>query len=65
MVGYYYLRDLLGDTTEVVSAVNDRGEHVLTYKAEEGCYCVETAQDNGRVRKNYYWADGTREEIYE
>lgn len=65
MIGYYYLRDLLGDITETKSAVNDRGENVLTYKVEEGCYCVETIQDNGKIRKNYYWKDGTTEEIYE
>lgn len=54
MIGYYYLRDLLGDTNEVKSAVNNRGENVLTYKANDNCYCVETTQDNGRVRKNFY-----------
>lgn len=65
MIGYYYLRDLLGDTNEVKSAVNDRGENVLTYKANNNCYCVETTQDNGRVRKNFYWKDGTTEEVYD
>lgn len=65
MIGYYYLKDLLGNTTETMSAVNDRGENVLTYKVEDGCYCVETIQGNGRIRKNYYWKDGTKEEVYE
>lgn len=49
----------------ILSGVNSEGENVILSVAGEDCVCLITAQHNNWVRKNYYYADGTVEELYE
>lgn len=48
--------------------LNGNNEEVIVHKwhNDNGNYfCLVTAQNNGRIRHNYYYEDGTEEEIYE
>ena len=45
------------------SGINDEGEHTLTSVNNDNI-TVQTFQNNGWMRENIYWKDGTFEELF-
>lgn len=58
------LMDKYGKSDTMFMGVNTEGEDTTISIATENIVYV-TYQHNGWVRKNVYWRDGTREEIFE
>ena len=62
--GMVALMDELGDSKTLYAGVNVHYEDV-NISVFNDMIVVVTFQSNGWVRKNVYWRDGTREELYE
>lgn len=62
--GMLALMDKYGDSSYMFPGTNENGEttHISIFKDRILC---STMQQNGWVRKNIYWRDGTREEMYD
>ena len=63
---YFEIKDLVKDKELPLCGTNDDGEAVvIEWSNDYNAYKVATLQHNGWVRVNYYYEDGTVEEIYE
>ena len=71
---YEDILELIEDTGYTIddlplTSVNDDGENIIVDRedTEDGQIVLKlsTAQDNGWMRVNYFWPDGTTEEMYE
>ena len=65
---YDYFSDLTKNRILPVGGTNVDGEDVIIEKGKrdgQNFFKVGTLQNNGWIRVNYYWEDGTREELYE
>lgn len=62
--GMCKLMDEYGDSDTMFSGTNENGEDVRFSIFHEKIVVV-TNQHNGWVRKNIYWRDGTREELFD
>ena len=71
---YEDILELIEDTGFTVddlplTSVNDDGENIVVDRedTEDGQIVLKlsTAQSNGWMRVNYFWPDGTTEEMYE
>lgn len=51
--------------TNLLSGKNTDGENVILQRLSRDCILLITCQDNGWLRKNYYYEDGSTEETYE
>lgn len=58
------LMDEYGDSDFLIDAINENSEEVEISIFKERINTV-TFQHNGWIRKNVYWRDGTREELFE
>lgn len=59
---YESLNELLG-TSEQLFGKNSNGENVIVNRGDD-CVYTETFQSNDWVRTNYYYEDGTVEELF-
>ncbi len=57
------LMDHEKDYSSVLVGTNENGEDTIT-TIEKDYIEVETNQNNGWIRRNVYWRDGTTEELY-
>lgn len=61
--------DVFCSTTNLpATAVNDNGESVIiSTEPFEGSYCyrLDTCQHNGWIRTNYYYEDGSIDELFD
>lgn len=57
------LMDKYGDSDMPYIGRNDFGETTMTSIGRDNIV-METFQDNGWIRKNVLWRDGTTEELY-
>lgn len=65
---YQELEKLVEGKTCPLHTENEKGEPVIigrTRPGEEAFFKVTTYQNNGWTRTNYYWADGTQEELFD
>lgn len=62
--GMVKLMDELGDSETFYTGVNEALEDI-TISISKDRIDTTTFQSNGWVRKNTYWRDGTREELFE
>ena len=59
------LMDKYGETTKtMLFGKNENGETITTSIFTDHII-VDTQQSNGWVRRNVYWRDGTREELFD
>lgn len=58
------LMDELGDSETMFPGTSEHGEDVYISIFHDKIV-TSTTQDNGWIRKNIYWRDGTREELFE
>lgn len=61
--GLVALMEEYGEDGELAFGENQEGEFV-TMTIEADRITTETMQKNGWLRRNVYWKDGTREELY-
>lgn len=59
---YESLNEMLG-TSEQMFGKNSHGENVIVNRGDD-CVYTETFQSNDWVRMNYYYEDGTVEELF-
>ena len=69
-MGYYDYLDLIKEFNcedFPVAGVNEDGEHAIIehYNGDDPYFKITTLQHNGWTRINYYYEDGSREELYE
>lgn len=67
-VNYDTLKQFCLDTNLSATAINDNGESVvISTEPFEGSYCyrLDTCQHNGWIRTNYYYEDGSIDELFE
>lgn len=57
------LMDKFGEKGEILAGDNNNGEPSIV-KVSKSCVVVETYQDNGWLKVEYYHRDGTYEETY-
>lgn len=64
---YTSLKELIGNNPPTMARNQDNESVFITQGYTEGLhwYKTETAQDNGRLRSNIYYADGTTEELFD
>ena len=60
---YNKLNSMLGNNG-ILHGINDSGEDVIIQRMGD-CILLTTCQSNNWLRKNYYYIDGTVEEMYE
>lgn len=58
------IKKVMKDDT-MMCGENKEGENVIIQRLGLKCYCVSTMQNNGWIRKNYFYSDGSTEETYE
>lgn len=58
------LMDRADEFPDTLMGTNEYGENTLIEIASD-CIKITTLQDNGWMRDNYYYPDGTVEEVYE
>ena len=63
-MGYSMLNSKLG-SNGILHGINDSGEDVIIQRMSDDCILLTTCQSNNWLRKNYYYVDGTVEEMYE
>ena len=67
-INYDTLKQFCLDANLPATAVNDKGESVvISTEPFEGscCYRLDTCQHNGWIRTNYYYEDGSVDELFE
>lgn len=62
--GMRRLMDEYGTVTAPFVSMNEDAEHIFIHVSKDRIDVV-TLQHNGWTRRNVYWRDGTREELYE
>ena len=62
--GMLALMDEYGESETLFAGENEDGERTDISIFKEKIMC-STMQQNGWVRRNIYWRDGTREEFYD
>lgn len=58
------IMDMYGDTATMLFGEDENGEDTFTSICKDHIEIL-TCYDNGWIRKNVYWRNGTREESYE
>ena len=61
---YNKLNSMLGDSG-ILHGINDSKEDVVIQRMADDCILLTTCQSNNWLRKNYYYINGTVEEMYE
>ncbi len=67
-VTYDTLKQFCQGANLPATAINDNGESVvISTEPFEGSYCyrLDTCQHNGWIRTNYYYGDGSVDELFE
>ena len=64
MADTYERLDAMLGSAEQTFGKNDNDENVIVNRGSDSIY-TETFQKNGWVRTNYFYPDGTVEELYE
>lgn len=62
--GLRALMDELGDSKTMFPGTNELGERIFISIAHDNIVVV-TLQQNGWIRRNTYWRDGSREESFD